>query len=159
MPGTVEPMGLAIPPSSCMVCTLVSDGHSRGPSVPTLNQAVHADTCPVLQGAGLVLEAADIGCSVLSKAQAGRKGGARSKHSLEAQQLTSQLRKEIPSLAARKGEGDFSSNSCPPSPNTHLMPCLHPRQRWFCKTFCSDPTACPWGRALGASLHLCCHRR
>lgn len=120
MPGTAQTVGLAIPPSSGMVCTLVSDGRSRGPSVPTLNQAGLADTCPVLQGAGLVPEAADIGCSVLSEAQAGRKGGACSKHSLAAQQLTSQLQKEItpPPPAARKGEEDFSSNGCPP-PQIH----------------------------------------
>lgn len=93
-------MGLAIPLSSCLVHALVSDSCSRGPSVPTVNQAGHAAMCPVLQGTELVLEAAHIGCSVLSKAQVGRKGSARSKHSLVVQQHTSQLQKEIPSSSS-----------------------------------------------------------
>lgn len=41
--------------------------------------------CPVLQGAGLPLEAADVGYSVSVKAQAGRKGGTCSTHSLMVQ--------------------------------------------------------------------------
>lgn len=84
-------MDPAIPLSSCLVCTLVLDGCSRGPSVPTLNHAGHVATCPVLQGAGVVLEAADVGCSVLNKAQAGRKVSVHSKHSLVVQQHTYQL--------------------------------------------------------------------
>lgn len=87
----MQPTALAISLSLHSVCTLVSDADFRGLSAPTLSQAGHAPMCPVLQGAGLALDAADIRYSVLSKAQAGRKGGACSTHSLMVQQHSSQL--------------------------------------------------------------------
>lgn len=62
-----------------------------GDPARTLSQAGHTPMCPVLQGAGLPLEAADIGYSLSVKAQAGRKGGARSTHSLMVQKHSSQL--------------------------------------------------------------------
>lgn len=52
-----------------------------GDSAPTLSPAGHTTMCPVLQGAGLALEAADAGYSVPGKAQARRKGAARSTQS------------------------------------------------------------------------------
>lgn len=74
-------MGLAIPLSLHLVCTLVSDAQSRGLSAPILSQAGHTPMCPVLQGAGPALQTADVGYGVSLKAHAGRKGDASSTQS------------------------------------------------------------------------------
>lgn len=92
----MQPTAPAISLSLHSVCTLVSDADSRGLSAPTLSQAGHAPMCPLLQGEGLALEAADVGYSILGKAQAGRKSGACSTHSLMA--VPNYERKSLPAV-------------------------------------------------------------
>lgn len=70
-----------------------------GDSAPTFSQAGQAPMCPVLQGAGPALQAADVEYGVSVKAQAGRKGGPCSTQSLTVRSTVPNYeRKSLPAV-------------------------------------------------------------